>query len=132
MARKNSYADMPKIITIHGIVDGGPDGGANCPHCGAIGRWIIEFTTVDGERRGAMRGCFAKWPMSDLAYRMADIVEKEINARLKGRKIASWDQDVKAAIEMLAEGRTSEQDVWDTVRRADMAKKAYMSRMGYR
>lgn len=65
---RSPFADLPKIIVVEGIEDGGE--GAYCPHCGAEGRWIVRFTLEGGAHAGAMRGCFKLWPTDRCAERL--------------------------------------------------------------
>lgn len=57
----NIYANLPTVTEILAFVDY-DTGGASCPHCGAIGRYVYRFLCADGQEYGAMRGCFGKFP----------------------------------------------------------------------
>jgi len=53
---------MIPILRLISVEDGGPDGMARCPHCGAEGRWIYHFRLIDGTTAAAMMGCYKAWP----------------------------------------------------------------------
>lgn len=127
----NIYANLPNVVEILSLEDAGEGGAASCPHCGAIGRYVYWFSADDGNHYGAMKGCFKHFPKSKYFERMADILRKEKEAAKKGRKLASWDQDVLNAIRALADNKTTQEGVDDVIARADRAKRAYMKRMGW-
>jgi hypothetical protein len=129
----NIYANLPEVIEILALEDAGEGGAASCPHCGAIGRYIVWFQASDGELHGAMRGCFKHFPKSKYLARMTELMDKERQFKAKkGWKLASWDQDVMDGIRRYAHQEIS-QEVLDTIiYNADRAKGAYMRRKGYR
>src|SRR5690349_17478487 len=94
----NIYANLPEVVEIITIDDAGEGGAASCPHCGAIGRYVYHFTASDGQHYAAMRGCFSHFPKSRFAGRMAELLRKEIDAKKRGRQLASWDIEIMGAI----------------------------------
>lgn len=74
------YMPVERIIgrDDYGPVPDGEPGSVTCPHCGAWGRYIYGFTTVDGEHHGAMSGCVEVWPGGKEAVRAF----KKVQARL--------------------------------------------------
>ena len=94
-----TVSTLPKILAVLGVDDAGPSpegASANCPHCGAEGRYIVRFLCDDGSRRGAMRGCFKLFPNSNT--RTAKLIEeafKRKSATVSTRaKLASWWQEI--------------------------------------
>jgi len=74
------------------VMDGDP-GSATCPHCGAWGRYVYFFTTVDGEQHGAMSGCVETWPGGKEAVRAFKKVQDRLdqiteNAKQHGLALA--------------------------------------------
>jgi hypothetical protein len=138
MARENPYANLPEVIEVLALEDAGEFGAANCPHCGAEGRYVYRFTCADGSERGAMRGCFKHFPKHRFAERCAKILAKEKDNRTASRqswgeprKLASWDQETLDAIRNFAAGRIQEWEADDIIRRADGRKRAWMKSRGY-
>jgi hypothetical protein len=74
-----------KIARLDMVVDATGGGEpTNCPHCGALGRYIYYFTLENGEKAGAMKGCYKAWPKSSrFAYDYAKIREKKIQVIAK-------------------------------------------------
>lgn len=128
----NIYANLPKIVFMLSVEDGGPDGGTYCPHCGAEGRYIYNFVCEDGSTYGAMKGCLSKFPMHPFAKLHGEIMGKELEFRRKGWSLPRWDAQVKEAIEKYADNLLSESDVQKAINSAQAAKNAYMKRKGYR
>lgn len=99
-------ANLPSILAVLNVIDGGPCDGqmtATCPHCGAEGRYIIEFLCDDGSRRGAMKGCFQLFKGSNT--RTAKLVQEAFarnRAALDARPVkplASWWRDMLVEVE---------------------------------
>jgi len=130
----NIYANLPKIVYMLSVDDCGPleDGGGNCPHCGAQGRYIYNFITEDGERHGAMKGCLSKFPMHPFAKLHAAILEKERDYSSKGWKLPRWDLQTLEAIEKFGRSEISESQAQMIINSATVAKRAYMKQKGYR
>jgi hypothetical protein len=95
---------LPKIAYYESIQDYGEYGAAHCPHCGAKGRYVHLFVTVDGQRLGAMSGCVKKYP----AHRFALEHERILDKKVKGKNLTSWDEEILQAIEAFARGDIDE------------------------
>lgn len=68
-------------------------GVTNCPHCGARGRYVRTFICEDGTTKEAMRGCYQKWPKSELMpVLVAESRNRAEKATLRGKIVASWDR----------------------------------------
>jgi hypothetical protein len=95
VARITSRADF-------GPVGDGEPGSATCPHCGAWGRYVYGFTTVDGEHHGAMAGCVEVWPGGKAAVAAFKKVQKRLdqitdNAKSHGLALAEcYDSEARA------------------------------------
>lgn len=90
---------LPSVLAIVGVDDFGPcDGGgsASCPHCGAEGRYVINFLCDDGLVRGAMRGCFQLFPGSNTktAKLVQEAFARKRSAAENKTKLASWWSDM--------------------------------------
>jgi len=132
---RSPFADLPRIIYVEGIHDGGPmsDGGTYCPHCGAEGRYVYHFVCEGGERASAMRGCFGMWPkhqFAELAARLKDKEREYAERSKKGRewKLCSWDREMLDAIEAFAHGTLSESEAAQRIHDAKVKAKAYRDR----
>jgi hypothetical protein len=96
---------LPAVLAIVGVDDGGPcsDGQATnaCPHCGADGRYVIQFMCEDGQVRGAMRGCFQLFPGSNTkTSKLVQMAfEKQRTAAENKTKLAGWWADMIAEIQ---------------------------------
>jgi hypothetical protein len=126
-ARK-PISDLPKVVEITEITDAGEFGGASCPHCGADGRYITWFLTEDGQRRGAMRGCFALFPKSRYADRVERILQKERESAKTGRNLASWDREVLEAIRAFTRAEQTAEQTDAVIRSADNAKRLWIGK----
>lgn len=113
------------------VEDGGPNGGALCPHCGAQGRWIYHFLAENGQQYGAMKGCFRKFPKHPLAAEAAELLERQRERQRKGQELSGWDQMMLAAIEDYGEHRISEAQAMDIIRAQKARKAAWMKRRHY-
>jgi hypothetical protein len=130
-AASSIYANLPKIVAVVGLQDYGPcEGGASaiCPHCGAEGRYVYSFLCDDGTRRGAMRGCFSKFPRHKFAVESARILDKEADYKKKGWNLPTWDSEIKAAIFDFADGKISEAEAERVIRAAQARRDAYRRR----
>lgn len=130
-AASSIYANLPKIVAVLGIQDNGPcEGGASaiCPHCGAEGRYVYSFLCDDGTRRGAMRGCFSKFPRHRFAVESARILDKEADYKKKGWSLPTWDRDMLDAILKFADGVLPEAEAEAAIRAAKTRRDAYKRR----
>jgi hypothetical protein len=97
---------LPAVLAITEVIDAGPcDGGygsAQCPHCGAEGRYVIKFLCEDGVQRGAMQGCFKLFPgsTSPVARIIGEAFKRQRDLK-PGQKLATWWADMIAACEAL-------------------------------
>lgn len=129
---RSPFADLPRIVMVEGIHDGGE--GAFCPHCGAEGRYIVHFTCEGGVQASAMRGCFKLWPKHQFAELAGKLLDKERQyaerSKKTGRewKLCSWDRDILDAIEGFARGQLSEREADQRIRDAQTRAKAYRQR----
>ncbi len=130
MSSKNIYKDLPRVVMVTSIEDGGPDG-TFCPHCGAKGRFIIYFLAENGEQRGAMKGCFRKFPKHPLAAEAAELLERQRERQKKGQQLSGWDQTMLSAIEDYGEYRISEDQAMEIVRMQKARKAAWMKKRRY-
>lgn len=136
--RVNPYANLPKVVAITHFEDSGEYGNARCPHCGAEGRYVYYFRCDDGTERGAMKGCFSKFPQHPFAKIHARIMDKQkdldrINQeRRQDRKLASWDVEQLEAIEAFAAGDMDEIEVDEIIRDAEARKNRWLKSHGYR
>lgn len=131
------YTNLPQIVMRLGEDDAGEYGAARCPHCGAEGRYTVWFLCDDGLRHGAMRGCLQHFPRHrffDLAQRIADKEREIADANRNGgsRQLASWDAEVRGAIEAFSQGAISEDEAQARIDTAEGRKRAWMKRRGYR
>ena len=116
--------NLPRIIYFERITvapEGDPD---LCPHCGAKGRYIYWFVCEDGHKYGAMSGCVKLFPWHRFAHEHKRILDKQ---RTK-KKLCSWDEDMKAAIEKYASGEIGEREADNLIRAAKRTRESWMKR----
>lgn len=99
---------LPRIAYFTDRTDAGEFGAANCPHCGAKGRYIQHFICDDGSERGAMAGCIKQFKLHAFAKEQLRIESKERDYAERGWNIPSWDQDILNAIGAFVAGEISE------------------------
>lgn len=132
----NPYANLPKVIEVLALDDAGEGGAAICPHCGAVGRYVYHFRCDDGTERGAMRGCFSKFPQHPFAKRLAAILAKEQEQAKREswnrHELPLWDIEVRDAVRAYTNGTMTEQEAEDAIRAADRRKHQWMKSRGYR
>ena len=86
---------LPKLVNITNIEDYGEYGAANCPHCGAKGRYIHVARTTTGETVKAMAGCIKLYPTHKLFFKETQrIQKKELEYKEKGWNLPALDQAV--------------------------------------
>lgn len=130
---KHIYSDLPKIVYFIGLDDSGEYGNANCPHCGADGRYTYYFVCDDGTTRGAMKGCLSKFKMHGFAKIHATLLEKQKDYSRKNWKLPSWDLRMLEVIEQFGRGEISEHDAQVSISNAKQAASNYRkSRYGRR
>jgi hypothetical protein len=122
------YADLPRVVVVDRRTDAGEFGAALCPHCGAEGRYIVHFRCEDGTRRGAMAGCFAKFPKHPLAEKVMYLLTKRDDYTKKGWSLPTWDQAVLDAANDFADGLIDEGEAMARYRTADAQRISYQSR----
>lgn len=135
----NPIEKLPAVLVVLGVDDFGPcdsgQGTASCPHCGAEGRYIINFLCDDGTRRGAMRGCFTLFPGSDT--RTAKLVQeafaRERDASKDGKKLASWWADILVEVaEFTASGSANDSaEFASRVAAIDERRQVWLRKNGY-
>lgn len=106
-----SLSSLPAIIAVTGADDYGPSDGvasANCPHCGAPGRYVLHFRCADGSRRSAMRGCIKLFPGTNESRLTEQARQHALEARAKGRQLASWWDSILKAVDDLEAGGSVE------------------------
>lgn len=119
----NVVSDLPKIVRFLGTDD---CPGAECPHCGATGRWIHRFTVADGRNLAAMSGCVKLFPVSQVAAEEARLQKKAKDyADLGWGNLNRNDQEALRAIEEFYAGTRDEQS---TLRAVHLAKTANQTR----
>lgn len=132
----NIYADLPTVIYVISVEDHGTaeEGipAATCPHCGAAGRYIYTFRCSDGSERSAMKICFSRFPQHSFCGDHAKVLKKEHENAKKGWKLASWDREIKDAIERFARGEMTEAEAACAIQNAKGHKSDYSARKGYR
>jgi hypothetical protein len=119
---------LPMIMRYLGTSDAGEFGAAKCPHCGADGRYIRSFITADGKRRGAMAGCIKLFPVHPFAEAGMRVAEKIRDAEANGRKPASWDLAIEAALEAYFDQDLTETECESAIRNAEWNKRQWMDR----
>lgn len=122
-----------RVVAVVGFTDAGEYGNASCPHCGALGRYVLHFVCDDGKTRGAMRGCFrlfrkAHGPVARLTEQAFD---KAADAKSKGTRIASWWAEILDATADLAAERITRERHAEIVLAADGRRRAWLNRNGY-
>lgn len=111
---------LPRIVRFLGTDDHGPGGSTSCPHCGAIGRYVIRFQVEDGRHLGAMRGCIKLFPVTELARHHEYFVAKQTRYAAKRWKLNACDAEALRGIEDAIDGRA---DSHQAVVRAQTARK---------
>jgi len=101
-----AVASLPGVLAVIGVDDRGPSdgtGSANCPHCGASGRYVIRFVCDDGTTRAAMRGCFKLFGESQslTAQLTQEAFRRSDDARLGRRPLATWWAAILEAVEKM-------------------------------
>lgn len=103
------YTNMPQATYLIGKSDSGEFGAVRCPHCDAKGRYVYSFKCADGSERGAMQGCFNRWPKHPFVAEQVRIMDKQADYAKKGWKLAEWDSKPLEAIKQFAAGEITEQ-----------------------
>lgn len=124
----NAVTSFPKIVTFLGKSDSGEFGNAICPHCGAKGRYVIDFVCEDGVRRGAMSGCIKLFPISPLAKEHIAITERQTERAAKGQKLASWDIAKLDAIDQVLAGALTVEQALVVVRDQNYKRSVWIDR----
>lgn len=129
-------AKLPAVVAVIEERDYGPsdgEGSANCPHCGALGRYVIIFICEDGSKRGAMRGCFKLFPGSNspAARLVQEAFTRQRQAKADRKTLASWWADMIAAAETLSRGPEAVQAFLGAVNAAESRRQAWLSRKGF-
>jgi hypothetical protein len=119
-----AISTFPKIIRFTGTTDSGDFGNATCPHCGALGRYVIHFLTEKGNG-GAMAGCVKLFPVSQVALEEKRLREKQEDYEKKGWKLNKLDSAALEALEEFYLNKLSEQDA---LSKMDLAKRANVAR----
>ena len=123
---KLSYANMPRITFLKSMKDYGEYGAAECPHCGAKGRYVYEFICDDGSNRGAMRICFSRWPQHYFVREQLRIEEKSSRFEAQGwGRLSEWDTAPLEAIQKFARGEITEAEAEKIVDAASQKRAAY-------
>lgn len=120
--------NLPKIVEFLGVKDSGEYGNANCPHCGALGRYVYSFRCDDGKVHGAMAGCIRLFPVSPLAEEHRAIMERRREREETGRTLASWDVAKLEALEAFYAGTGTEADVLGIIQRENARRSDWLRR----
>jgi hypothetical protein len=94
---------LPRITRYMGCDDSGEFGNANCPHCGAEGRYVHRFKCEDGSYRGAMSGCIELFQWSPTA-----LLDRKLTEKARERKLNKNEQRVRFALDEFYAGRMPE------------------------
>jgi len=133
-------AHLPRVLAVVGVTDYGPaidgsDMNATCPHCGAQGRYVIDFICDDGTRRGAMSGCFKLFRGSEsrTAKLVQEAFSRKADAERDGKKLAGWWADIVAEAEAFADtGSAAEAPVFASrIAAIDARRQAWLKAKGY-
>ena len=132
-------ADLPRILVVLGIQDFGPSdfgqSAATCPHCGAHGRYVMNFLCDDGTKRGAMRECFKlfRGAESRVSKLLADAYRRKSGAEASGKKLASWWMDMIREAELFGQSCSVEAYPAFAARIYDIddRRQAWLRRNGY-
>lgn len=111
-----AVAGLPRIVDVLGTDDYGEYGAANCPHCGAKGRYIKTVVCEDGTERGVMAGCFKLFPKHAVVEKIAYYQDKWRDYAAKGWSLGRFDDQIAAAIEDMRAGGMSADDVMSVIR----------------
>lgn len=122
--------DLPKVVRITSVTDAGEFGAAQCPHCGADGRYIVNFDCEDGTSRAAMRGCFSKFKKHSFVKVYEKITDKRADYEKRGWKLSSWDVSILDAIDGFVYGRITEKDAQAIIDNMQARSKAYKKTYG--
>lgn len=117
---ENIYANLPRIVLLTGVEDAGEFGAAECPHCGAKGRYIYTFRCEGhpGETFGAMRGCFSHFKQHPFVKEQVRLADKKSRYAPMGWKLPAWDLAIEQAIIDYADGVISEAEAIEVIRAA--------------
>ncbi len=110
--------ERPSLPRIVRFLETDDSPGASCPHCGAEGRWILNFIVDGGARRAAMRGCVKLFPVSGVAREGLRLREKARRLAKQGWKLNQNDQRALDAVEAFEDGIGDERSVMRTVQLA--------------
>jgi hypothetical protein len=125
-----TVSSLPEVALVTEIVDAGP-GGATCPHCGSLGRWVICFVDVYGKEGGAMKGCWKLFPKSAFVAKCEKLLSKEAKARDGIEKLNKWDIAQLDALQDLKKEIITLNQAIGIIRSADLDKKNWMKKRGY-
>lgn len=131
-------SSYPKRIVTLETIDCGPmeDGGGNCSHCGAEGRWIHRFLCDDGKIYGAMSGCIKLFPLARKTRLtiMADGAMDKLKANSRGKeaKLASWFSTTMDALRKLERGEIDLKEAEGIASREWGRREAWLIDNGYR
>lgn len=120
-----ALASLPRIVRFLGT-DDCPD--AECPHCGATGRFIHRFQVEDGRQLGAMSGCVKLFPVRPIAQADMKLSEKERLTKKAGRIPASWDVEKRKILDRFYAGEITEGDAMGRIHIENMKAKNYAQR----
>lgn len=118
---------LPRIVRFGDTVDAGE--GATCPHCGAVGRYILHFTLEGGGKGAAMRGCAKLFPVSRVAEEELRLRTKLAEYVKKGWKsLNKRDSEALEVIERYYSGSVNETFTLSVVEGAKKANQAKFRR----
>jgi hypothetical protein len=122
------YTDLPQVVAIIGKSDSGEYGNATCPHCGAEGRYVYHFLCADGTTRGAMAGCFTKFPKHRFVAIHKRILDKKQEYARNNWNLPTWDATMLKAIEDFGNGLIAEHQADAIINDASRQSAAYRQR----
>lgn len=99
---------LPKIVRFISVADGGE--GAECPHCGARGRYVHRFELETGVIAGAMSGCVQLFPIAPIA-----LVEQRLALRAQryaknGWSVTKADQEIMGIVGTFRAGEVDQSE----------------------
>ncbi len=126
---------LPRITRYLGMSDGGPcdpDFSAECPHCGAGGRYVHHFECEDGTTRGAMSGCVELFEMTPVAKLHKRLTEKARDAARDKRTLNKLEQRVMFALDEFYAGRLPQERLDNIINGMRESNANYARKMGRR
>jgi len=84
--------DQPMVFN-EPVIFTGIEIGSNCPHCGAEGKYIYQFT-VGTRKMEAMAGCYKKIVASQSNSILNSLVENTFKKKMTDKSLNGWDRKI--------------------------------------